>query len=443
MKKKILIVEDDQVFGKSIMRLLKLEDFLINIVTDGIAAKESLIDEEYDLILTDIKIPKLNGIELLHYINRSCKTPVILMSGFSDIIDIKEAIEIGAENFLPKPFSKQNLIEAVSNALNDNTSEKNDAETFLDFSKIDIENFVLGSQFNFPIYLKLNKSKFIKIAHKGEDIIYPQIQRFIQQGISSLYLESKDFIEFINNTNDLKNIILKNDKISNSKKLKFTKKVLDIVSQYEYQNMFSRELFNYSYETLENIIVLLTSSSATYRLLDLLSTKFPSLYSHSVATSLVSIALCKQNGWHKQSTILSISTAALFHDLGKKDWSEDFLSTPLRLMTDEQLEKYKKHPEVGAKILEENNIDNQVTLQIILQHHEFCDGTGFPESLTKNHIFPPSRLVCLADEFTKQLHGYPNKEKSSSVTAIIQNIKSQRGLYDEEQIKHLEDILNQ
>jgi putative nucleotidyltransferase with HDIG domain len=443
MNKKLLIVEDDIAFSKSILRLLQLKDYQVEIASSGIEAKENIVINSYDLVITDIKLPGLNGIELLHHINRTCKTPVVLMSGFSDIIDIKEAVEIGAENFLPKPFDKENLYEVVANAMSGKSISEQSKNTFLDFSKIDIENFVLGSQFTFPIYLKLNKEKFVKIANKGEDILYPQIERFIEKGVTSLYLKSCDYINFINRTNELKNIILKNDQISQQKKIEFTKKVLDIITQYEYQTILSKELFNYSYETLENIIILLSSSSNTYRILNHLSTNSPSLYAHCVATSLISIALCKKNGWHKQSTILSISTAALFHDIGKASWPNDLHHISSAKMTNEQLELHKDHVDKGVEILKKNGIENQVITQVIQEHHEQCDGKGFPNSLAKNQIFPPARVVSLADEFSKHYHGFAGYNKTTSTKLIIQFIRNQMDKFDDEQVSHLEKILDQ
>jgi putative nucleotidyltransferase with HDIG domain len=442
MNKKILIVEDDKTFSKSILRLLKLKEYQVEIAPDGLKGKKELANNQYDLVITDIKLPQLNGIELLHHINRTCKTPVVLMSGFSDIIDIKEAIDIGAKNFLPKPFDKDNLYEVIKDALSGKSYTEEGNDSFLDFSKIDIENFVLGSQFTFPIFLKLNKEKFIKIANKGEDIVYPQIERFIERGVTSLYLKNSDYIDFINRTNELKNIVLKNDQISQDKKIEFTKKVLDIITQYEYQTTLSKELFDYSYETLEHIIVLLTSSSNTYRILKYLSSNSPSLYSHSVATSLISIALCKKNGWHKQSTILSISTAALFHDIGKAHWPEALHNINSAKMNDEQLELYHSHPTKGVEVLFDNGIDNQIITQVIQQHHEQCDGKGFPNSLSKSKVFPPSRVVSLANEFAKYFHGFGGYNKTSSPDLIIQQIKNQNDKFDEEQILYLEDMFN-
>lgn len=77
MKKKILVVEDDNTFRKTLIRTLQIEGFETEEAYDGDHAKQMLASKDIDLVISDIRMPKLHGIELLHYINREYDIPVL------------------------------------------------------------------------------------------------------------------------------------------------------------------------------------------------------------------------------------------------------------------------------------------------------------------------------------------------------------------------------
>ena len=86
---KILLVEDDDAFRISVARSLNIAGYEVIQAGNGKSAYHMMGNSKYDLVISDIKMPDMNGIELLHRINRSWKTPVILMTGFNDVIEAK------------------------------------------------------------------------------------------------------------------------------------------------------------------------------------------------------------------------------------------------------------------------------------------------------------------------------------------------------------------
>ena len=91
--------------------------------------------------------------------------------------------------------------------------------------------------------------------------------------------------------------------------------------------------------------------------------------------------------------------ACMFHDIGKTLLPKEFIGLRTKDMSPEQLEMYKKHPELGYQILENNRGLNNSVKQIILQHHEAFDGTGYPFQKKGNKILTLANIVCLADDF--------------------------------------------
>ncbi len=121
MKEKILIVDDNKTNARFIEVLLKREDnYLISIVNDGAEALEILKENQFDLIITDIIMPKIDGYELCEKVKKDKQTkeiPIIVITALSDTEDKVKALEYGADEFISKPFSSFELIARVKSIL--------------------------------------------------------------------------------------------------------------------------------------------------------------------------------------------------------------------------------------------------------------------------------------------------------------------------------------
>lgn len=93
-------------------------------------------------------------------------------------------------------------------------------------------------------------------------------------------------------------------------------------------------------------------------------------------------------------------------------------------MNPEQLEMYKKHPELGLQIIESSRSINNSVKQIILQHHEAYDGTGFPHERKGSKILTLANIVCLADDFVHIMIDY----KLQPTEALRKILSSQNGV---------------
>ena len=116
---KILIVEDDKVMLDNLEALLKPEGYEIAIARDGIDALKMIIDTQPDLIITDIMMPNLSGLELLNIYKGQLfqETPVIVISSM-DSYDVQYfTIAVGAVAYFVKPFSGNEIVEIVNNLL--------------------------------------------------------------------------------------------------------------------------------------------------------------------------------------------------------------------------------------------------------------------------------------------------------------------------------------
>jgi two-component system response regulator CpxR len=109
MINKILLVDDDLELALLLKELLKMEGFNITVAHDGEQAL-SLLDSSINLLLLDIIMPKKNGIDTLKELRQHHHTPVIMLTARGSELDRVLGLELGADDYLPKPFNDRELV---------------------------------------------------------------------------------------------------------------------------------------------------------------------------------------------------------------------------------------------------------------------------------------------------------------------------------------------
>jgi two-component system response regulator QseB len=107
---RILVVEDDEMVGGGICKWLSKEGHTVDWLQDGLSAKQALLTEIFDIIVLDIGLPKLNGLDLLHYIrSRGVSIPVLLLTANDTIEDRVRGLDSGADDYLTKPYELEEV----------------------------------------------------------------------------------------------------------------------------------------------------------------------------------------------------------------------------------------------------------------------------------------------------------------------------------------------
>ena len=120
---RILVVEDEVNLNDIIVKKLKLEHYGVDSCFDGEEALDYIFSVEYDVILLDIMLPKLNGFEVLKKIrSRNIKTPVLLLTARDGIEDRVQGLDFGADDYLIKPFAFDELLARIRVLLRRNTN---------------------------------------------------------------------------------------------------------------------------------------------------------------------------------------------------------------------------------------------------------------------------------------------------------------------------------
>ena len=122
---KILIIDDEKSIRKSLREILEYEKYIVDEATEGLEGMALLQKEKYDVVLCDIKMPKMDGIELLDKITQSsADTPVVMISGHGTIETAVEAVKKGAFDFIAKPLDLNRLLVTIRNAMDKSTLVK-------------------------------------------------------------------------------------------------------------------------------------------------------------------------------------------------------------------------------------------------------------------------------------------------------------------------------
>jgi DNA-binding NtrC family response regulator len=115
---KILVIDDERPIRSTLKEILEFEDFKVDTAEDGKQGLEMILANKYDLILSDIKMPKMDGMELLDaLIEKGVETPVVMISGHGNVETAVEAIKKGAYDFIQKPLDLNRTLVTLRNAL--------------------------------------------------------------------------------------------------------------------------------------------------------------------------------------------------------------------------------------------------------------------------------------------------------------------------------------
>ena len=111
---RILVVEDEKRLNRIISEALEDEGYSVDSCFNGLDALDYAAGADYDVIILDIMMPKMNGFEVLKILRKEgCKTPVLFLTAKSEIEDRIQGLDLGADDYLPKPFHMGELLARV------------------------------------------------------------------------------------------------------------------------------------------------------------------------------------------------------------------------------------------------------------------------------------------------------------------------------------------
>jgi two-component system response regulator ChvI len=184
MSASIALVDDDRNILTSVSIALQAEGFLVRVYSDGDAALKALIDNPPDLAVLDIKMPRMDGIELLRRLREKSALPVIFLTSKDDELDEALGLALGADDYITKPFSQRLLIARIRALL-----RRTDARAIDDTGQPDTpaaERIVRGS-------LDMDPARH-RVVWKGRDVTLTVTEFLILEALSQRpgFVKSRD-----------------------------------------------------------------------------------------------------------------------------------------------------------------------------------------------------------------------------------------------------------
>lgn len=118
--KKILIIDDNQGIRETTAEILELENFNVLLAKNGKEGIENVLKLKPDLIICDIKMPIMDGYEVIKYLKKESKTamiPIIILTAKTEKYDIKKVLELGANAHVSKPFDFESLLKLINSLI--------------------------------------------------------------------------------------------------------------------------------------------------------------------------------------------------------------------------------------------------------------------------------------------------------------------------------------
>ena len=429
IKERILVVDDEAPILDMTGKMLRQEGFDVVKMDNGKKALEILHKEEINLLLTDIRMPGINGMDILElYKKGNSNGAAVIMTGYGTIDMTIKAIGVGAHGFVLKPFTKADLLMTVERALQnvrllrEQERTKNllplfEVSKFLTH-KSDVDELlnaivdvaVRESGADHASITILDENSFVVKAAIGEekgvetDLLLPITKKVTESGVPVLLRDDDPESAALYK-------ILRRDVLSAiAVPLKVKNEVLGVLNVTKLKNSHP----HFGQGDLEFMTILAGQAAVAFKNVRLVSdledlflgtvkslssaidAKSPWTAGHSERVTSYAILIGKKMGL-SESKLKTLEMAGILHDIGKIGTNEDILNKEGKL-TEEECEIVKQHPRRGGELIVHVKQLNDL-MPAVIHHHENYNGTGYPDGLKGEEIPLLSRILTVADAY--------------------------------------------
>jgi response regulator RpfG family c-di-GMP phosphodiesterase len=438
MALKVLIANPNISFYKPLESALKERYFEVDYAQHGKDTQSKIANNKYFAVILSYHLKNHSGPEVLNYIAKAHKNIKVILtienenlfdngittpeglisSGASDIM-LEGLPPIDFLNALEEHQSFNDMLSTIPKRMAAGTEEIID---FFDnrFTQLPISDFFSTTQVLFPIYIKLGTNKYVKVLHAGDVFDRSRLEKYREKGVEMLHIEKKDRRKYIMLSNFLAKAAVNSKKANINIKARILKGVVEKFSEEAFQEGLKSALIEQGKEICENVTLMIESDPHLFTLFRNLQQIDPECVSHAYLTTLFTTSTIKHFDWSSKMLLQNAALASMLHDIGKTKIDPALVTMAKKDMSPAQLEEYKKHSELGAELIGPSNLINSSIKQIVAQHHEYFDGTGFPQGLKGNQIVTIGNILCLANDFAHILQE-ENKQPLVALKDILQN----------------------
>lgn len=243
-------------------------------------------------------------------------------------------------------------------------------------------------------FCRLSENKGVKILNAYDTINKEFLERLKNKGVSRLFLKRADYKKLI-----AINAYSQNKGIEGKERLQWISSTTQTLLDDVYHDEVNLETFFAAKQVVESTLDLCADNNMMFELIKALNELSSDIYKQALGMSVYSVLIASKMGMNDPKIKFRLSMAGLFADMGMKQINPELLDKSRILYNFKEQAEYIRHPDYAVDIL--RGIDGlpEEILQVISQHHENLDGSGFPRRITKNQIHPLAKILRVADEF--------------------------------------------
>jgi len=447
---RILVVDDEKVIREILADFLDMEGYVVHTVEDGAEALKELHRRSYNLVISDLKMPNMGGLELIQKITEeSLPVLTVIMTGFGTVETAIEAMKRGAYDYILKPFKVEEVMhivqrgldrqrlqhenirlkdalsiykisEAIATSLSVDTVLDLVLEATIDTVDADVVSLLLED----PKQEGRFSERMRKVSQRAEPAIeaptlnLEEVLPLFQEDRPLLVHGSRSY-RFLASPPDLERRLVSFCSIP----LKLKGRIIGMLNAYSYTrgNKFSEGQRKMLYVLASRAAFSIENARLYENLVDANkdlvnanvsleenfkqtiigfahaleeSDRYTRGHSERVATYARLIAIGLRMSQNEIDTVVKVG---LMHDVGKIGIRNDKLNKPGKL-TPEELAMFRSHPAKGRRILEPIPFMRDIVPGCYC-HHEAWDGSGYPQGLMADNIPLIGRIVAVADAY--------------------------------------------
>lgn len=364
-----------------------------------------------ELIVSDHKILEETGPSLYPFLMENSLAIPLFICTRNPAFESREGPYPHVSGFIPKPFS----MEALSYLVKSITGIPLVQPSYVAVNTSILLNLVGNA---FDLYLKLSDSNFVKIIKKGESFLREDAARLHAKGIHQLHINTVDSFNFLRVYEEYINLLLLAKEAPSVESMASLIHGLEAVESVAKRLGWTPEVIENAKKNISIAIKVLSKNVEIARLLKEKLSKPTSPYSRHVGLhAYLSCAFADSLGWVGESAQLKLAMASMMHDLAVddelysniKEWNKKASN---KYEKDPETIKYRLHPIRASKLAQSLKMLPPDVDQIILQHHERPDGTGFPRSLANGRISPLASVFIVIEDLVEFIDDGENLETS-------------------------------
>ncbi|MBF0297284.1 MAG: HD domain-containing protein [Oligoflexia bacterium] len=453
-KPKILIVVDSDNFLHSLRNHIDIGRWNVEFANNFKAASMYLNTEvtEFNCIIINPSLEnKNNGLLLLkscHEFHNSVSI-YLLNNHFEDWIDQLANNNLGIQGVLKTPDEIINVIEKIEAGMVPVTEMKkniislpqNDLNN--DYIPIKTQNFIAGQVSYYDIYICLGKNKYLKLINSGDLFDCKRFYKYKDKGLNYLFIKKEDQEEYLGYCESLMSCAISSHQASSVVKTKLILNYGNEVIKFLKIKKLDERTIEYATNYTDNVWKHLDKIKKNNSVLKDIF-KNISNYDHVASTTFIAGIAGRAFGLESSICVEILGLGALLHDIGLVDLLKLYTYDPtIDILNNEtlielEIEKegcpnsrrndlkklYYLHPERGAEILSQMDKIHPTIIQIVAQHHNRIDGSGFPAVNKGTALNPLSQLVGISDEFTRLIKLHDTSDTNKIIKEFSKKISS-------------------